>query len=340
MNWKKLHNCTFALLLAACSTDTRAQALDVSQPAVQAFADRLQREGFDREEMLGWLAQIDVKPAILNAMDRPATSRAWFEFAPNFINAKRVGQGVNFWQDNAALLTRAEDTFGVPASIVVGILGAESRYGRETGRWRALDALGTLAFHYPRRAEYFQDELLALLQLAREEDMKPTAPLSSFAGALGWPQFMPSNVRTLAVDFDGDGHRNLWGNRADVIGSVAHYLQEKGWERGGLVAVRADVSTADSATLQTLLGNRFQLQYTLAELESMGVRAAEGNVDKNARALLFRLQTEDGERYWLGLQNFYVITRYNKSVNYAMAVWLLGTAVKEQYQASQVKPSP
>lgn len=317
-----------AALALALSVTCQAFPLDISQPAVQAFADRGQKEGLNRDELLGWLSQVDVKPAIINAMDRPATSRPWFEFAPNFINPKRIGQGVSFWRQHEAVLNRAETTFGVPAAVIVGIIGAESSYGRHTGKWRALDALGTLSFHYPRRADYFQDELLALFQLAREEGMQPDAPLSSFAGALGWPQFMPSNVRTLAVDFDGDGHRNLWGNAADVIGSVAHYLQEKGgWQAGAPIVLPATVS-ADAETIERLLAARFTMQYTLAELEAMGIKAGGEVADRNAKAILIRLQTREGEQYWLGLQNFYAITRYNKSVNYSMAVWQLGEAVK------------
>lgn len=321
---------TLLSAVALCaSLAVQAFPLDTSQTAVQAFADRLAAAGLPREEMLGWLGQVDVKPVILNAMDRPSTSRAWHQFAPNFINRRRIGQGVTFWQEHATLLERAESRYGVPASVVVGILGAETSYGRETGRWRALDALGTLAFHYPRRAEYFQDELLALLLLARDEGMFPTQPLSSYAGALGWPQFMPSNVRSLAVDFDEDGHRNLWSDPADVIGSVAHFLKEKGWQAGAPVAVRAEV-TADKETVDKLLADRFNLQYTVAELKAMGFAPATPLPDDGAKALLFRLENKDGPEYWLGLQNFYAITRYNKSVNYAMAVWQLGEAVKDR----------
>lgn len=314
----------FALVTSVCAN---AFPLDTSQPAVQTFADRLAKEGFPRSEMLGWLGQIDVKPGILGAMDRPSTSRTWAQFAPNFINPKRIGQGVAFWKTQAAVLDRAQCTYGVPASIIVGILGAETSYGRDTGRWRAIDALGTLAFHYPRRADYFQDELLALLQLSRDEGLLPTQALSSYAGALGWPQFMPSNVRALAVDFDGDGHRNLWTGGADAIGSVAHYLKEKGWQEGAPVALRATV-TAQREALDKLLANRFQLQYTLMELKSMGVEPSTPVEDDSVKALLFRLETANGPEYWLGLQNFYTITRYNKSVNYAMAVWKLGESVK------------
>lgn len=324
------------LLVCRCAA---AFPLDTSQPAVQAFADRLEKEGFSREESLAWLAQIDVKPAILNVMDRPSTSRAWFEFAPNFINAKRIGQGTRFWQEQSALLQRAEVTFGVPPAIIVGILGVETHYGRETGRWRALDALGTLAFHYPRRADYFQDELLALFQLTREEGMRPNEPLSSYAGALGWPQFMPSNMRTLAVDFDADGHRNVWSDEADVIGSVAHYLREKGWQPGQPVAVRAQVD-ADAATIDRILADRFNLNHTVAELDGLGIRAQTPLPDPEARVLLFRLETRNGPEYWLGLQNFYTITRYNKSVNYAMVVWQLGEAVKARVDAAVPASAP
>lgn len=327
------HNFIAIALTLTAALPVSAFPLDTSQAPVQAFADRLASQGLNRDEMLGWLSQIDVKPTILAAMDRPSTGRSWAQFAPVFLNKRRIDQGVTFWQSQNALLTRVENHFGVPASIITGILGAETSYGRETGKWRAMDALGTLAFHYPRRADYFQDELLALMLLARDEGQAPTRLLSSYAGALGWPQFMPSNVRTLAVDFDEDGHRNVWSNEADIVASVAHYLKEKGWQTGAAVALRASIDAASSETLDKLLAERFHLHYTLAELKEMGVTSRDTVADDSAKALLFRLETSSGPEYWLGLQNFYTITRYNKSVNYAMAVWQLGEAIKSRLPA-------
>ncbi len=319
---------TRLLLLLSLSWACSVQAfpLDINQTAVQNFADRLEKEGFNRAEALAYLAQVDVKPSILNALDKPSTSRPWSEFAPNFINPKRIGQGVQFWQAQSATLTRAEQRFGVPPAIIVGILGAETSYGRNTGTWRAMDALATLAFHYPRRAAYFEDELLALFLLSREEQLQPTQPKSSYAGALGWPQFMPSNVRSLAIDFDNDGHRDLWNDGADVIGSVAHYLAEKGWAAGEPIAVPANVN-CDPEVLDKLLADKFNLNHTVAELKAFGIQP-QSELKDNSKALLFKLETKKGPEYWIGLQNFYVITRYNKSVNYAMVVWQLGETIK------------
>lgn len=322
-----------AFLSLSCACFVQAFPLDTSQASVQTFADRLEKEGFNRAESLNYLAQVDVKTTILAALDKPSTSRPWSQFAPNFINEKRIGQGVIFWKKQAPTLAKAEKRFGVPASIVIGILGAETSYGRDTGRWRALDALSTLAFYYPRRAEYFQDELLAFFLLSRDEKLDPTQPLSSYAGALGWPQFMPSNVRLLAIDFDGDGHRDLWNDGADVIGSVAHYLADKGWAEGEPIAVKASVN-CDPETLDKLLADKFNLNHTVAELKALGIQP-ETELNDNSKALIFRLETTNGPEYWIGLQNFYVITRYNKSVNYAMVVWQLGEIIKTRMAATK-----
>ena len=319
------------LLASACSL---AMPLDMQLPQVQHFLDSLQDSGVSPDDAKRWLSSVDIKPQILKVMDQPATSRPWHEFAPNFLNPKRIAQGVEFWKQQQKTLLAAEQSYGVPPEIVVGILGAETSFGRLTGNWRAIDALSTLAFYYPRRSDYFTDELRHLLLLAHEENLSPLEIKSSFAGALGWPQFMPSNYRLYSVDFDGDGHRNVWSDPADVIGSVAHYLQQKGnWQPGQPIAVRADISHADAETLASLLNDRFNLHYTVAELKTMGVVAQTAAPD-DARAILFKLDNIDGPEYWLGFANFYAITRYNKSVNYAMVVWQLG----QDIAAAAAKP--
>ena len=311
---------------------TRAAPLDSSQAAVLAFVERLTADGFSEAQTLAWLNQADIKSSILAVMDKPSTSRAWYQFAPNFFTDKNVRWGMTFRREQAAPLTEAQRRFGVPPAIITGILGVETGYGRNTGRWRTLDALATLAFHYPRRAAYFQDELREFLLLCKEEGLEPTAPRGSFAGALGWPQFMPSNVRKLAIDFDNDGHRDVWNDAQDAIGSVAHYLQAMGWQAGAPIAVPARVA-ADRDTTERLLAEKFQLHYTLEELAQLGITPREP-VTGNPQALLFRLETEDGFEYWLGFTNFYVITRYNKSINYAMTVWQLGEQIEQAYLTS------
>lgn len=322
------------LALAGGIPAAQADSALLQRPEVQAFiTERVQQDGFTREALEKLFADVTPRANIVAVMDKPSTSRPFYQFRPNFINERLIAGGVRFWAEHAGTLARAEREYGVPPEVVVAILGIESGFGRNIGSFRVADALTTLAFDYPRRADYFRGELVEFLRLAREEGWDALSFKSSYAGAMGWPQFMPSSFRKWAVDFDGDGHRDIWNNPVDVIGSVAHYFQEHGWRRGDDVLVPADV--AQGPQVDALVADKFKLHYTVAELRAMGV-TPRGDVADGVEAVLFPLEVAAGDtRYWLGLNNFYVITRYNRSTLYAMVVHELSVAVRERYYAEQ-----
>ena len=319
-----------ACLLAAMTPPAQADSL-AGRADVDAFIDQVSRShGLDRDSVRATLMQADTKPSIIGIFNKPATSRPWHRFRPSFVNDGLAKSGAAFWARHAALLQRASQQYGVDESIIIAIIGMETGYGRNTGSFRVLDALATVAFDYPRRAAYFQQELADFLLLAKEEQRDPAEFKGSYAGAMGWPQFMPSSFRKWAVDGDGDGHRDIWANPADVIASVAHYLQQHGWQAGGerVIAAAAPKELADQ-----LAQDKFNLHYTVAELRAMGVTPGQP-VSDNALAVLFPLEVAPGEfEYWLGLQNFYTITRYNKSTLYAMAAHQLAQHIRERYAA-------
>ena len=250
----------------------------------------------------------------------PAPTGAWNRYRAKFITPDNVQNGVNFWREYASELNRAEQIYGVPPEIIVGIIGVETRWGRVMGKTRILDALATLAFDYPRRAEFFTSELEAFLVMTRDEGMDPTEPKGSYAGAMGYGQFMPSSFQRYAVDFDGNGHTNLW-DPVDAIGSVANYFKAHGWEKGQPVAVRGQGQLPGYE-------HGFQTRYPIATLRRAGLTPTS-TLGNHSEASLLRLDVGTGYQYWYGLPNFYTITRYNHSTHYAMAVWQLGLAVKE-----------
>ncbi len=318
-----------SLLIALGQAPAHAASL-AGRADVDAYIDQISHQhGLNRDEVRATLLAADTKPSILAIFDKPATGRPWYRFRPSFVNDGLARQGAAFWAKHAELLQSASQIYGVDPAMIVAIIGMETGYGRNTGSFRVLDALATVAFDYPRRASYFQQELTEFLLLAKEERRDPTEFKGSYAGAMGWPQFMPSSFRKWAVDGDADGHRDIWGNPADVIASVAYYFQQHGWQRGGEMVVAA---TAPKDLADRLAQDKFNLHYTVAELRAMGVTPG-GAVDEQARAVLFPLEVAPGEvEYWLGLQNFYTVTRYNKSTLYAMAAHQLADAIRQRRQ--------
>jgi membrane-bound lytic murein transglycosylase B len=279
-------------------------------------------------------AQARYQPAIVAAMQRPFVEPPkWFEYAPLFLSPARIGAGVVYWNEHAAELARAEETYGVPAEIIVAIVGVETFYGRNIGSYRAIDALSTLAFDYPRRAAFFRGELEAVLASRARPGRVAAEAKGSFAGALGLPQFMPGSYRNFAVDFDTDGHVDLWTSHADVVGSVANFLARHEWQRGVPVLLPATIAPeARDAILGKLdggLGERRALDAWTAE----GVRAVGVPPSSTAGTvglLMLEEQGASGEAasYWLAYPNFYVVMRYNRSRLYAAAVWQLSRAIK------------
>ena len=261
-------------------------------------------------------------------MSRPAEAKPWYAYRDIFVNNRRIRGGVKFWRTHAATLAEAERVYGVPPEIVVAIIGVETQYGGNMGSYRVLEALSTLAFDYPRRADYFRKELANYLLMTRAEGIDPLALRGSYAGAMGLGQFMPSSFLSYAVDFDGDGHRDLWGNPRDAIGSVANYFNKHGWRSGEQVTVPASVSGAGYSGLVSR--KLSPPKDSVASLQAQGV-SPRGPVSGSQAAMLLEFEGRNGPEYWLGFTNFYVITRYNHSRLYAMAVYQLSQEIREQY---------
>ena len=306
---------------------------------VREFIDGLAREdGFSRAMLTRWFRDVRFQPKIIAAMQRPILEPPkWFEYAPQFLSAARIDGGVEFWREHAAALSRAEAEFGVPPEIVVAIIGVATFYGRNLGGYRVIDALTTLAFDYPRRAPFFRGELRDFLLLAREEGFSPLVPKGSFAGAFGVPQFMPGSVRRYAVDFDGNGHIDLWRSGDDAIGSVANYLARHDWLRGQPVWSRASVAASRREAALGRLDGGISERRPLAAWNADGV-AAERLPDPLAPEPVGLLALEeasdaegDAPSLWIAFPNFYVITRYNKSRLYAAAVAALSEAIRAQF---------
>lgn len=300
-----------------------------NNPNAQQFIDRMvNKHGFDRQQLQEILSQAKRLDSVLRLMDNqaPTTSvkppsgpnGAWLRYRKKFITPDNVQNGVVFWNQYEDALNRAWQVYGVPPEIIVGIIGVETRWGRVMGKTRILDALATLSFNYPRRAEYFSGELETLLLMARDEQDDPLNLKGSFAGAMGYGQFMPSSYKQYAVDFSGDGHINLW-DPVDAIGSVANYFKAHGWVKGDQVAVMANGQAPG-------LPNGFKTKYSISQLAAAGLTPQQP-LGNHQQASLLRLDVGTGYQYWYGLPNFYTITRYNHSTHYAMAVWQLGQAV-------------
>lgn len=317
------------LLLAGLPDLARAAGRLAELPGVAEFVrDTSQRHGFDAAGLEALFAQGEVLPAVLEAIARPAEARPWHEYRRIFLTPERVAGGAQFWVEHRAALERARAQYGVAPEVVVAILGVETRYGRNTGAYRVFDALATLGFNAGRRADFFRRELEQFLLLTREEGLDPLSLKGSYAGAMGLPQFISSSFRRYAVDFDGDGRRDIWGDPEDAIGSVAYYLKAHGWEAAGRVVVPATVT---STSAEPLVRAGLKPSLTPGRLTAEGVTLAD-TLPPGALVTLVQLETASGYEYWAGLQNFYAITRYNHSPLYAMAVYQLSQEIKAAYE--------
>ena len=316
--------CVVALALAAAG----AAGEYAARPAVTEYIDELvSTHGFDRYWLLGVFASTRKSDDVLAKISKPAEKALkWHEYRRIFLKDERIRQGAAFWREHAAVIDRAAARFGVAPEIIVAIIGVETYYGRIQGSHTVMDALATLAFDYPRRAKFFRGQLTEFLLLVREEARDPLAFKGSYAGAMGYGQFIPSSYRAFAIDFDGDGKRDIWRNIPDAVGSVANYFARHGWRDGGAVAVRV---RAEDPALDALANDGLDLQHTVGALRSQGLAGLD-NLDADAKAAFYRMETADGAEHWLGLHNFYVITRYNRSAMYALAVFQLSQAIKAQ----------
>jgi peptidoglycan lytic transglycosylase B len=302
-------------------------------PGLPDFINEMQQKhDFDSAYLTTVFSAVEVKDSILKAISRPAEkSKPWYDYRNIFITQKRIKGGVSFWKENAQTLHRAQQEYGVPAEIIIAILGVETRYGGNVGSYRVADSLSTLAFRYPPRSKFFRSELEQFLLLTREEQMSILDPIGSYAGAMGLGQFMPSSYRTYAVDFDGDGKRDIWTNQIDAIGSIANYLNKHGWIEDESIAHKTSISGQQPTSLIEK-GTKPSISRT--ELTTAGVSLDNLSAGHDQLALI-ALTQKNGEEYWLTTQNFYSITRYNHSRMYAMAVTQLSEAIREQYGNQQ-----
>ncbi len=315
------------LLSSLLVLQASAFAIDVSQPEVQSFIDEMVSEhDFDRDDLTEVLASADLKQGILDAIAKPAERTLnWGEYRDIFITRERIRAGAKFWRENAEMLEEIAESTGVPEEILVGIIGVETYYGRITGGHRVLDALSTLAFHYPPRAPFFKKELKQYLLLVREEGMQANEATGSYAGAMGRPQFMPSSYRAYAVDSTGDGKRDIWNNWADVAGSIANYFNKHGWRSGEPVTAQATLGGSWNGPIPSPK-NTLKPSDTVGSLSSKGVMFLTDMPD-DSKGELLTYEGKRGIEHWVAYQNFFVITRYNRSVKYALAVHQLGQEV-------------
>jgi len=333
MRWKTFHTATRRLVMVAlwvvAGTGANARAITVEEfPELRLFIEEMaSRYEFEEEEMTSWFAAVRIREDILEAIRRPKEGLPWYEYRKLFVTEERITKGLAFWKKHATTLHRAETEIGVPAEIILAILGVETRFGTQTGRFRAFEALTTLAFAYPERAEFFRNELAELLLLSRELRVDPLSLRGSYAGALGAPQFIPSSYRRYAIDFGGDHQRDLLGNIDDAIGSIGNFLKQHGWRTGEPIVGDVKLEGSMYSWLENIgMEPRLSLQH----LARYGIRPVR-NTDQHELAALVTLDGEDGPMHLLGYNNFYVITRYNRSKNYSMAVVELSRELSRRY---------
>lgn len=314
-----------ALLAVSCSAAESAS----NKAAEHEFAAQLAREhGLDKAAILATLGKAHYQQSVIDTMTRPAETKPWKDYRPIFLTQRRIDSGTDFYLANTALLQSVAKQYGVPPQIVVAILGVETNYGATPMRYSVLDALYTLAFHYPPRQKYFRAELAQLFQL--HSDKFPFAMdtlYGSYAGAMGWPQFMPSSIAAYARDADGDGKIDLWASLPDICSSIANYFEAHGWNSGGPVAARAKVATDAKDVTPAGLVPAYSLQQLAKWGYTIDAQDAATTLDPMTPATLIRLDGADGPEVWITFENFYVISRYNKSPLYALAVFQLSQAI-------------
>lgn len=310
--------------LGTANAKASALAKAESNPDYVAFAEELGQEpGLSEADVLATLSKAQVQKSILDAIARPAESKEWKDYRPIFLTDKRIADGIAFYSTNRELIERAATEFSVSPEIIVAIIGVETNYGRNFGSYKVLDALVTLAFHYPPRAKFFRGELRQLFLLGDSHMAYPIDQLvGSYAGAMGWGQFIPTSVANFARDYDADGRIDLWNSLPDIIGSVANYFAVHGWQAGQPVAAPAAVA----ADARAIAPDGLLPVYPVSQLRDWGYTSDEA-LNPDTTATLLTLQGANGPEHWMTFQNFYVISRYNRSPLYSMAVWQLASAI-------------
>ncbi len=313
-----------SLAVLAVSSERAAAAAYASHPEGRIFIDEMvQKHGFERAQLDSWLGSVDRYDTVIEAMSKPAEKTlTWAQYRPIFIKAGRIESALEFAREHAVLLTRLEQEYGVPREIIVAIIGVESWFGKYKGKHPALRSVATLAFDYPKRAKFFRRELEEFLLLSREEGLDPLAVKGSYAAAMGMPQFISSSYRAYAVDGDGDAKRDLFTSIPDICASVANYFKRHGWQSGGPVAEQVNAT----GQFAPLLAKGIKPQLSAKEFLVAGIAT---KLAPDQRAALIELEGKQGLEHWVGYKNFYVITRYNHSPLYAMAVFQLAQSIKE-----------
>ncbi len=315
--------------VSAQSDETIEQAADLLK---SEFHDTQRASGFSDAEINSFLSSGQFNQGVIDAMTKPWEAKPWHQYYPIFLTEKRLQAGLKFWKEHEATVERAAKEFGVDPQIIIAIIGIETFYGGYMGNYPVVDALYTLGFYYPPRATFFRKELGNLQSLAKEEGLNIQELKGSYAGAMGYGQFIPSSYRHYAVDFDNDGQRDLLNNPVDAIGSVANYFHQHGWVAKAPVAIPLAETDGLPKPLKVWAGER--LHYQVLDILSPSLALAESiDLDVSQPALVIELEQEAKSEYWLGLKNFYVITRYNRSPLYAMAVYQFSQQLKKAHDA-------
>ena len=324
----------FAFTMFFVSCVVQADNAFTHRKDVQHFMNYMvNKHGFNKQQLVQIFNEVQLQPQIIESMDKPFEKKNWDVYKQLFLTPQRVQGGIEFWKTNQAALAKAEKYYGVPANIIVAILGIETLYGKNQGNYRVLDALSTLAFNYPKRSEFFSKELAEYLLLCREHHVSPTQYLGSYAGAMGKPQFMPSSYRYYAADFSGNTKKDLMNDDEAVIASVANYFHKHGWKLNQSIAQPAKVV---GMKFKRINSDYKTAAYSPKELAAAGITPLT-TTNQPQKVGLITLMTETGSEYWLAYPNFYVITRYNTSPQYALAVYLLSQRIKNQWTSSALR---
>jgi membrane-bound lytic murein transglycosylase B len=316
--WLKNLACVLCFSLISCAGNIK------DTKSVDTFINKMvTTHQFDEDKLTELFDTVEIKEDILKRISSPAEGMPWYKYRKIFMTDARINGGVKFWQENAQALATVEQQTGVPAEIIVAVIGVETFYGQKTGNHRVIDALATLGFAYPPRSQFFLGELESYLLLCRDEQLNPLVPVGSYAGAMGVPQFMPSSFRAYAVDFNHDGHRDIWHNNGDVIASIANYFVKHHWQPGQAIAIPV---TATGDIYKKALSKDLKPDLSFAGLESLNLKISRP-IPLSAKVKLLAFEQQQSEELWAGLDNFYVITRYNHSPLYAMAVYQLSQSI-------------
>ena len=308
---------------------TAVQASALERDEVRTFIDAMSKKhGFSTAELDTIFQNVVFSNTVIDAISRPAEVLPWYKYRPLFLELARIRLGVEFWRKNRETLDQAEERFGVPAEILIAILGVETRYGKIKGKYAVINSLSTLAFDYPKRSAFFLAELEQYLLLTREQGFDPLMLKGSYAGAMGIPQFVSSSYRNFAVDFDNDGLIDIWENPVDAIGSVGNYIKQHGWQSGAMIAEPAMVK---GDKYKEIVSDELKPVHSVHELNQHDV-TTKTQLSPTTLARLLVLENSNSSEYWLGFENFYVITRYNHSALYSMAVFQLAREIKSRYR--------